>query len=211
MGEAYHLLKSEIEKHPQKADLQRRMGNLLKNGEKPEMALPYYLGAIRINPDDAESYYNIVDILIDQKRYREAIPYLEQLVPSCRECKMDEGLRRDIFSALLGQADIVQKETGHKVELFLLAKSVDIAREKESVTIDIRSFEFADFEEFESLYHVFRYGRVPEKRPKAEETIEATRQREEAPRLPVTKGKKVGRNDPCPCGSGKKYKTCCGR
>ena len=24
-------------------------------------------------------------------------------------------------------------------------------------------------------------------------------------------GKKVGRNDPCPCGSGKKYKHCCGR
>ena len=22
---------------------------------------------------------------------------------------------------------------------------------------------------------------------------------------------KVGRNDPCPCGSGKKYKNCCGR
>jgi hypothetical protein len=22
---------------------------------------------------------------------------------------------------------------------------------------------------------------------------------------------KVGRNDPCPCGSGKKYKLCCGR
>ncbi|MDT8274154.1 MAG: SEC-C metal-binding domain-containing protein, partial [Desulfomonilia bacterium] len=24
-------------------------------------------------------------------------------------------------------------------------------------------------------------------------------------------GKKIGRNDPCPCGSGKKYKLCCGR
>jgi preprotein translocase subunit SecA len=24
-------------------------------------------------------------------------------------------------------------------------------------------------------------------------------------------GKRVGRNDPCPCGSGKKYKVCCGR
>ena len=23
-------------------------------------------------------------------------------------------------------------------------------------------------------------------------------------------GKKIGRNDPCPCGSGKKYKKCCG-
>jgi hypothetical protein len=27
---------------------------------------------------------------------------------------------------------------------------------------------------------------------------------------PVVKAKKVGRNEPCPCGSGKKYKRCCG-
>jgi preprotein translocase subunit SecA len=27
----------------------------------------------------------------------------------------------------------------------------------------------------------------------------------------VRKEAKVGRNDPCPCGSGKKYKQCCGR
>ena len=26
----------------------------------------------------------------------------------------------------------------------------------------------------------------------------------------IVKGKKIGRNDPCPCGSGKKYKKCCG-
>lgn len=28
---------------------------------------------------------------------------------------------------------------------------------------------------------------------------------------PIRKGPKVGRNDPCPCGSGKKYKHCCGK
>ncbi|ACY47273.1 preprotein translocase subunit SecA [Rhodothermus marinus] len=28
---------------------------------------------------------------------------------------------------------------------------------------------------------------------------------------PVVVGEKIGRNDPCPCGSGKKYKHCCGR
>ncbi|ROQ92008.1 preprotein translocase subunit SecA [Desulfosoma caldarium] len=35
----------------------------------------------------------------------------------------------------------------------------------------------------------------------------------DGPRAPQTvkKGKKVGRNDPCPCGSGKKYKKCCGK
>ena len=27
----------------------------------------------------------------------------------------------------------------------------------------------------------------------------------------IRKPKKIGRNDPCPCGSGKKYKKCCGR
>lgn len=27
----------------------------------------------------------------------------------------------------------------------------------------------------------------------------------------IVKDKKIGRNDPCPCGSGKKYKKCCGQ
>ena len=30
------------------------------------------------------------------------------------------------------------------------------------------------------------------------------------PKQVIRKGPKVGRNDPCPCGSGKKYKKCCG-
>ena len=32
-----------------------------------------------------------------------------------------------------------------------------------------------------------------------------------SPRTIVRSSPKVGRNDPCPCGSGKKYKHCCGR
>jgi preprotein translocase subunit SecA len=34
--------------------------------------------------------------------------------------------------------------------------------------------------------------------------------RENQHREPIRVEKKVGRNDPCPCGSGKKYKSCCG-
>ena len=33
----------------------------------------------------------------------------------------------------------------------------------------------------------------------------------EAPTHRQAVSKKVGRNEPCPCGSGKKYKNCCGR
>ena len=35
--------------------------------------------------------------------------------------------------------------------------------------------------------------------------------RQPKPPVPEKKPQKVGRNDPCPCGSGKKYKNCCGR
>jgi uncharacterized protein YecA (UPF0149 family) len=38
-----------------------------------------------------------------------------------------------------------------------------------------------------------------------EKTMEAAVQAPVQRNLP-----KVGRNDPCPCGSGKKYKKCCG-
>jgi SEC-C motif-containing protein len=34
---------------------------------------------------------------------------------------------------------------------------------------------------------------------------------EVAPKTVVRTGPKIGRNDPCPCGSGKKYKHCHGR
>jgi preprotein translocase subunit SecA len=34
---------------------------------------------------------------------------------------------------------------------------------------------------------------------------------QQTPSAPVRKGAKIGRNEPCPCGSGKKYKNCCGR
>jgi len=32
-----------------------------------------------------------------------------------------------------------------------------------------------------------------------------------APKTVVREGRKVGRNEPCPCGSGKKYKQCHGK
>ncbi|MFA6973140.1 MAG: preprotein translocase subunit SecA [Parcubacteria group bacterium] len=38
-----------------------------------------------------------------------------------------------------------------------------------------------------------------------------TNQKSEAKQMPIINKDNVGRNDPCPCGSGKKYKNCCGK
>ena len=54
-------------------------------------------------------------------------------------------------------------------------------------------------------------------RPKATERVQVAKPTSEnlggesIVRKPVVKNSKVGRNDPCPCGSGKKYKKCCGQ
>ncbi len=44
----------------------------------------------------------------------------------------------------------------------------------------------------------------------ANETPAAGTQSSDKPGQQIVKSNKIGRNDPCPCGSGKKYKKCCG-
>ena len=43
----------------------------------------------------------------------------------------------------------------------------------------------------------------------AKETGTAAANKSAVKQAPVRKEKKAGPNDPCPCGSGKKYKKCC--
>ncbi|MDM8005027.1 MAG: SEC-C metal-binding domain-containing protein [Phycisphaerae bacterium] len=62
-----------------------------------------------------------------------------------------------------------------------------------------------------------REGARFDRRREKEEQRRASLPGEDEPQLPKpvepirADKKEVGRNDPCPCGSGKKYKKCCGR
>lgn len=47
--------------------------------------------------------------------------------------------------------------------------------------------------------------------PSEEEGVNGGVNGKTAPRQQPEKHEKIGRNDPCPCGSGKKYKNCCGK
>jgi len=75
---------------------------------------------------------------------------------------------------------------------------------------------------FEELNHLIREDTVRrvfqtkvQVTPERVQTAKPTEARlaGDGPRQPrrIKKAEKVGRNDPCPCGSGKKYKNCCGR
>ncbi len=59
------------------------------------------------------------------------------------------------------------------------------------------------------IFHV-RLNRPPQ-RPTPMQQPTHTNRDEPPTRMPVQAGKKIGRNDPCPCGSGRKYKKCHGK
>ncbi|HWQ74759.1 MAG TPA: preprotein translocase subunit SecA [Syntrophomonas sp.] len=78
-------------------------------------------------------------------------------------------------------------------------------------------YKFEAFEAFQAMIYsikedVVRYVLRVRVVEKPEERKMIINQGEEAAeKKPIRVGEKIGRNDPCPCGSGKKYKKCCGR
>ena len=104
-----------------------------------------------------------------------------------------EELKRGIHLRSIGQRDPVVEYRMEGSEMF--EQMVESIREdtiKMLLTVQIR-----------------QEGQVKREQV-AQPTTASTDGSEE--RKPVrTAGPKVGRNDPCPCGSGKKYKKCCGR
>jgi preprotein translocase subunit SecA len=103
-----------------------------------------------------------------------------------------EHLRQGIGLRAAGQEQplVVYKREGHAYFEALLA----------SIQHDVAH----------SIYHVGIAKEAPQK--KKEAVLVGKKVRSEVEREVGHKvGHKVGRNDPCPCGSGKKYKHCCGK
>ncbi|HPZ43624.1 MAG TPA: preprotein translocase subunit SecA [Bacillota bacterium] len=81
-------------------------------------------------------------------------------------------------------------------------------------------YKFEGYEMFQNMIasiqddvvrYIFRVNVVQPQQEQKRQVSENRYAAEEGPKKPVRKENKVGRNDPCPCGSGKKYKKCCGR
>lgn len=100
---------------------------------------------------------------------------------------MDQ-LRQGISLRAYGQRDPVIE---YKVEGFDMFEEMTKNIQEETIAV---------------LYRIRINENVP-KRQKVAEPLEATHGHIE--KKPLVKAQKTGRNDPCPCGSGKKYKKCC--
>ncbi|WP_407668339.1 SEC-C metal-binding domain-containing protein [Oceanobacillus damuensis] len=70
--------------------------------------------------------------------------------------------------------------------------------------------EIFDVTKNKEKYNEKRYCKKLAKLPERYEMEYTDAESEAKVQTPVVNEQKIGRNDPCPCGSGKKYKKCCG-
>jgi preprotein translocase subunit SecA len=127
-----------------------------------------------------------------------------------------DHLRQGIHLRSYAQKNPSQEYKREAFELFsLMLEMVKTEVTRVLMTVQIRSAEeLAEVEEPEIPQNVqfqhAEYGRGPEAAVQAEEEGDVAVL--EKPQQPfVREGQKVGRNDPCPCGSGRKYKHCHGK
>ena len=143
-----------------------------------------------------------------------------------RENQIGKDLMRHLERMVLLQViDTCWKD--HLYDLDQLRKGIGLrAYGQKDPLIEYQQESFALFNQMmrrireETLEYLFRVQIVPEPvRRRIPVTVGgqvSERERVAIPAgtktsQPVTMPKKIGRNDPCPCGSGKKYKKCCGR
>ncbi|MBQ6420464.1 MAG: preprotein translocase subunit SecA [Clostridia bacterium] len=162
-------------------------------------------------------------------------------LPAARNQKeMTEALQQLALGILDEKTELYGKEIMQKLEHKILITNVDMhwmdhidAMDQLKRSIGLQAYAQHDpvvafrnegFDMFEEMNVAIREGTVQmlltavvhsEEDVKRKQTVTVTSTSgasdgtEKA--RPVKKGQKIGRNDPCPCGSGKKYKQCCGR
>ncbi len=120
----------------------------------------------------------------------------EELVPLAREA-LEKDLIDDVYSSEEEIEEIIQ----------------DTLNFKGALKID------SIFEEYERAQHLFEGDSIEEDLflPEGKDDWDTSTKYQNEPfqysyQEPIKRDSpKIGRNDPCPCGSGKKYKKCCGK
>ena len=124
-----------------------------------------------------------------------------------------DHLRQGIHLRGYAQKNPKQEYKREAFELFSLM--LDSVRNEVTRTLMVAQFRTP--EDVESVEEPVELKNVRYQHPEHDEALEEDADAEtavaEAPKTQpfVRQGEKIGRNDPCPCGSGKKYKQCHGR
>ena len=144
----------------------------------------------------------------EQRQEIERILYLQVLDPQWR----DHLYEMDVLKTGIGLRGYNQKDplTEYKQDSYKLFTDLVTRIKLEAVKVlQLVQFDFSSQEEEEAAVEHIREeleSSVADATLSTDEVQEVERKNK-----PITTDKKPKRNEPCPCGSGKKYKNCCGQ
>ncbi len=153
------------------------------------------------------------------KEQQEIIDYIKQIVEKTyddKEAEIGEQMRE--FEKVVVLRAVDRKWMDHIDAMDQLRQGIGLRAYAQ--TDPLREYQFEGFEMFEAMIHgiheeVATYIMKSQVSNNLERKAVAvghanTPSDKTADRKPVRREEKIGRNDPCPCGSGQKYKNCCG-
>ncbi len=200
-SQALARLRELARQQPDRAEVHRRYGNGCERFGELVEAETAWRRALEVDANDVESAYSLAKILMrSPEKAVEGFTFLQQALEVLpKATHLDEEGRRNTARAVFG---IVRTLVEEGEQLALMAV-----------------WDFWDrLVEFAASPGVFGLALTPEL-PEDEPTMLERLLVGDADPMPsgllckaepVRVGPRVGRNAPCPCGSGKKYKRCCG-
>ena len=220
-------LREVVAKNPKSAEAWRRLGNTCERYGRSDEAAVAWRKSVEVDPEELEATYSLATLAGERRDITEAFSYLRKalrLLP--RNRSMAGQLRRQMAESLVALLQDIVEGTDEPMGMmagWAAGKSRDEPIVNAS-TVNLRALTengWARLPKFLSSADLLALDLTPEL-PEEEPTIlqRTLNQGAGAPLeveritiapAPAKRGPRIGPNVPCPCGSGKKYKRCCGR
>ena len=191
-----HML-DVLEREPKNAFAWSRLGNVYRRAGMVPKASKAFARALELDPNDIDSHYSLGDMLFDKGKYKQSAEHLHRVLALARDNRRlaEADLRNTVRSALLTLSDMASRTDG-EIEVFP-SNADGRGPSDQPKTLRLESYDLGKEADWERLLDLITGKR---QRPVVRDMPPISQPR-----------RKTGRNEPCPCGSGKKYKKCCGR
>lgn len=222
-AEAEAYLKKKLEEQPQNAFIWGRLGNLYEHAGLLKQAKDAFERSVQLDPEDVESLYSLGTYRMDDGDWKSAAECFEAALQHApRRPHRNPALMKKLVTACLQCLSDLHHETGGKVRF---PPKVTFNNETESIkpaNLGLMDLDLSSDEGWDSLASIYLTGKLPERMQQraakeslhrgnvSEDDLLSSEFSQTDDGVGTIRGsKRVGRNDPCPCGSGKKYKKCC--
>ncbi|MBY0229677.1 MAG: SEC-C domain-containing protein [Gemmataceae bacterium] len=207
-GEAH--LKRLIEKEPDDWFLWNRLGNLYKAADAPELALGAFAEALKRNGHDVEGMHSVAQIHQSLGQDEKAAEWFHRFLLNAKHASDDTArtILRDLVRHALEELFDLHLKSDKRIPVFPpITPRADEGRKE--VVVHLQEFDLSKQESWDRLIDAWVGDRAPRARPAPAPWRPSLPAASSPDRPLVSPRLRVGRNDPCPCGSGRKYKTCC--